>query len=245
MDRIDRLIYINGKVYTEEELLPMINYYIKHVILPTTIPELNKDVLKEILLKSTPNTIKNMCLVNKNLYLIGNSKQFWIEKFNQLPLPQVLPLSIKDWVKINQKMLFNYNLANKLVKNIIKYKRFTRFGCLETHVVKMTWLPKKIVDAVKKYNKSSLTTANFNIKNNQFEISLTFVYGEHDDIIASMDKMEFIKYLTLLFYYHGKEKDFQLGEIFDDDTWEDAFVFTYNELTVKEYNYIKKLFPTW
>ncbi len=231
----ENVIYVKGKGYTEEELFNMINYYTEHVTLPSKIPELNQDVMKEILIKSTPNTIKNMCLTNKNTNLICNSKQFWVEKFNQLPLPLSLPLSVNKWIKTYNKMLFNYNIANKLVDNIIKYKKFTRFAALETNIRKMTWFPKKIVDAVKKYKELPMGEI-FNIENNRFEIGLEFADGEQEDIIVSMDKMEFIKYLTLLFYYHGEENDFELVENRkDDDDVEDYIELFYKDLISGNY----------
>lgn len=83
------LIYIDDVGYTKEELRVMVNYYKKYV-LPSNIPGLNDDTLGEIMIHTTPDTLKSLCLTNKQAYKICLGSEFWQYKFTYDQLPQLV-----------------------------------------------------------------------------------------------------------------------------------------------------------
>lgn len=242
-----KLIYLEGNGYTKEELIKMVRYYHNHVIESSnehttfkestkspSIPELNNDVIKEIMLNATSNTIKNMCLTNKSAIQLCNNRQFWHDKFNHDSLPQLIvvkkhydkklviqsemkkiPQNAKQWILSYDKMLKSYHLADKLVTNIINTKRFTNFMTTE-NAKNMLWLPKSMLNVLK--NEPRKIYLYFAFKKKKYYLSLSARHiqeqydseSENDDVGDKIyvSKKEFIHYLTLLMYYINHNIDF-------------------------------------
>lgn len=83
-------IVIEGKDYTEDELIKMIQYYNQHIVIPSKVPPLIDDIWNEILLRCSTASIKNMCLTNQRLNRICQTVNFWKQKFERDVLPQLV-----------------------------------------------------------------------------------------------------------------------------------------------------------
>lgn len=238
-DKVENVksIYINNVAYTEEELIKMVNYYHEHVTNVSKIPKINNDIMKEILLRGTSNTIKNLCLTDTTYKKICSDNAFWHDKFEHDQLPQLviikthkhkghdlqiprtmkyLPKTINKWMIAYDKMLKSHNIAVKLVDNILDTKEFTEFTpVIDIHMA--LWLPKAMIDYVNNDDSHEINLY-FEITDDKFYLELiTSEEEDSEDENASslklqLSKTEFINYLTLLLYYQGDDEDFMLSD---------------------------------
>lgn len=216
--------------YTEDELIKMVNYYHRHVTNIVKIPQLNNDMMKEILLHSTSKIIKNLCLTNKVFKEFCNDKTFWYDKFDHDQLPQLviikkhehmghkltipkemkqLPKNINQWIMAYDKMTQCHNIAIKLIDNIIKEKIFTEFNAASSDVHMSLWLPKSMIDYVMNDDRHEILLY-FEITDNNFYLELITSEETSDSdedssrLKLKVSKKDFIMYLTLLFYQMKK-----------------------------------------
>ncbi len=216
------IVWLKGLSYTEDELVKMVNYYKDHTIIP---PKLNDDIYKEILLRSSPDAIKNLSLSNKNIYNICKNLNFWTDKFIYDNIPHLniihnheykgrilyvntkmkkLPNNVNKWIIAYRKMLKYHALALKLEYNIINNKKYKRFTW-DIDVSYMLWLPNNILDIIIRHYKRNDIDIFFSFENDNYYILLISVKEKKNVIISKniITQEEFIYYLTLLYYYHN------------------------------------------
>ena len=90
-----KIITVNNRNYSEEELIKIINYYESQH--PYVSPQdlFNQDMLYNIMLNSDIQDINQMCQLNIIANNICNSKMFWKEKLS-IDYPLIKPNST-DW----------------------------------------------------------------------------------------------------------------------------------------------------
>ena len=187
----DEILTIDGKNYTLQELRTMIEYYHDNVIKTTLIPQLNADMIKEIMLNATSTSIKTLCLTNTTAKQYCYNKDFWYEKFahDNLPLPIIssenkkiagkknIPKNMKhdsktpaDWIKAYQRMKLSNHGATRFINYIVSIAGpdnhvFDTFSYGDGRI-DMLWLPTTMVNEIFKYmeeNPARYLNLSFNI----------------------------------------------------------------------------------
>jgi hypothetical protein len=179
------------------------------------------------------------------LVIIKNHKD---NEGRDLVIPKMMkrgPKTIHDWIKAYDNMLSCNQLANKLVTNIIatdSFESFTPETSIE--ILDMLWLPlewtKHIVD-----NPNYEVLLWFDIETEigiKYYISIGFSQEEDEEDLSKrmeVSKVEFINYLTYLFYYHGHQEEFEITD-------QDDRRFSFKDLTTqKGTKHMKFYFPIW
>lgn len=251
----NELIYLEGTGYTKEELIKMVNYYHQHVTIPSQIPELNNDMMKEIMLNASSNTIKNLCLTNKVTNQICNDKIFWHDKFEHDQLPHLviikkhqdakgnslqipsnmkrLPTNVNKWLNAYDKMKRCNEMAIDFVDYILKNKKFTSFTAI-VFIHFSLWLPKNMIDFIVNDSQHEINLY-FEVKNNKFNMELIKQIEEDEideeyRVKMKLSQKEFIYYLTLLFYYEGDDEEFGIEEDEGDEIY-----YNFTDLKNKKY----------
>ena len=264
--KIEELIYLEGKAYTKEELIKMVNYYHEHVILPSMIPELNNDIIKEIMFNANAQTLKSLCLTNKAANQYCNDNNFWKDKFQHDHLPNLviikkhqakghkleipstmkrLPKNIKQWLNAYVLMFSSNQIAIKLVNNIISTNIFNYFQ-VNVDIQLALWLPKVMIDYIVNDDQHEIDLY-FEIKNNKFYLELITQMEEEDENTTALkievSRQEFINYLTMLLYYQGNDENFGLMEVEDEEN--DRYLHMKDFKGTKGTKHIKSFFSNW
>ncbi len=216
--------------YTEEEVKMMIRYYEINVIIPSKIPKLIPEMMKEIMLRADTNVIKQLCLTSKAFYKIG--KSFWEERFKFDSLPSLVliksnkdkngrklsinsnlrrkPKNIKKWSMAYNNMFEAHKMANYFVHNMITETSYTTFDITSTvEQSELLWLPDNFVYAINNCidEISVYFTVEFK-ENREYYLELLYVLeesnetSENKDIKFCISETEFIRYLSLYFHYY-------------------------------------------
>ena len=232
--------YINQEYYTEEELIKMIHYYKINVLEPSKIPPLNNDVMREIMLRMTSNSIKNMALVNKVTNHIALT--FWKDKLKFDNLPQLLttiPTTIGKHLEYYKDILFYNCSVIKLLNNIILTKTFTKFSTdfKGNSLLKFPTSITKHLDL----NERAFILFEITIdKDVQYYLQLNtfvdqFILKENIFDPIEFTRKEFILYLTTILYSNKDDHHFSLSSTGD------------KYILIKDFksNRIKRYFPNW
>lgn len=256
---METFITVNNTEYTVEFLLNAVKHYNEHLNKLNT-PPLNEDIWKEIMLRSTSNTLKNLCLAHKICHGIYTNMTFWKDKFAHDSLPPLIVMkkykvgnhhinvisSMNKLPKINEYILsynkmFSYRMiAIKFANNmqIAKKRILSYYQADIEYIGQALWLPRKMIKYVmdEKYNDCIL---GFGYKKKKFYMEMTkdveedeLSDEENKPIKKHLTKKEFIDYFTLMLYYESDYKYFDIGELTMDDL-------------LRSTKQAKKVFPHW
>ena len=105
---------------------------------------LNNDIIMEIMIRSTTNTIKSLCLTNKRIYSLGYNTLFRKNKYEYLLTNdyQVFEKShnLNQWLNNYKKMANCKNLAVQWIDYIMDSFEFNFFAAT-VDVPSLLWLP--------------------------------------------------------------------------------------------------------
>jgi hypothetical protein len=254
-----KMITVNNKQYSENDLAMMIQFYEQYHnnintnndIKDITQHEMNKDTWLNVLLQSDMDSLKTSCSLNKTTNNLCHSDYFWEMKFEHDNLPLIMskyPIMVNEWIKEYTKINNAYHAAYKFVNYIIKNKRkdfyIISFDEETYNLNKITWLPADINDMITKSIKDADRSLNFDVKN----LFITYMYthidnngdyaDDYTEISKSVTKENFIIYLSKMFYH------FPTITMYNDDGVGDEDIYlTYNELLDDQY--MKNIFKLW
>ena len=228
----NKKINLGGNRYTKTELITMVQFYRIH-----HLPPLNNDMIREIMLNASSDTIQNMRLMNKATYKMCD-KSFWVDKFQHDCLPWIDSPCFLEY----DKMLWSCQTAIKLLNNIQCFTPFTtNMSCHD-----FLWLPKPMVDYVTNdpdheiglyFNVESLELIT---QDDDYDSEKSETVNE-TNLIVKVTEQEWIRYLTLLLYHYYNHDGFMLI------SWKphakDKYL--YMEDLFNTTSHLKSYFPNW
>ncbi len=167
------------------------------------LPELNDDIIYEIMLNASIDVMKPLCLSNQSLHNICQSNDFWQKKlmYNSLPQLYKFPATMNEWIK-EYTTLFLYQ------RNIIKFinrmlELNVSYIICEGIVKNMIWYDFDIT------NKNALKITFF-IQDDYIGFLSTYQDVKSSKIIINRTHDQLINDFTLLLYY-SPDVDFGRG----------------------------------
>ena len=249
-------IAINNKMYTEDELIMMINFYVNYHLQNVNnahlnAQQMNKDTWLNVLLQSDMNSLKISCSLNKTTNNLCHSDYFWEMKFKYDGLPLIMdkyPIMINGWINEYTKISNAYHIVNKFVNYILTNRRedfyIISFDEETYDMNNIKWLTPKINEEISKSIDNADLSLYFNVKN----LTITFSYlhiNEDGDYSEDMtyikdivSKEDFIIYLTKMFYHFPK-----MAILNDTDIGFEDIYLTYNDLLNDRH--MKKILSGW
>jgi len=240
----DKIYVIRNKIYTEEQLIHIINFYEKYHY-NSLLPD---ELMYKILLESSVENLPNLCLINNKYKKICKSSNFWKLKFENDGLPFIIDVKhkkLRDIIAEYNKVKGAFDISNKLVDYILN-KKIGYFGRFlineEEHDVDWSRsLPKDLVDIIMKleihYDRSII----FNIKKLSINLSYTIDPNTSDESYETFDvelnRSEFVEYLTKLFYYNPNF----IIENYDSDDRDIYIEYKF----MNDSTYVRKQLPEW
>jgi len=242
----DKIYIIQNKIYSEEQLIHIINFYEKYHY-DSLLPD---ELMYKILLESSVENLHNLCLINNKYKKICKSDNFWKLKFENDGLPFIIDVKhkkLRDIISEYFKVKQAFDISNKLVDYILNKKKgyFKEFFVNSdmVDINKLYWLPEDLVDIIFESKNDIDRILIFNIEN----LSIDFEYlpvdpdtgdeaEDHEMFNAELNKSEFIEYLTKLLYYIP-------DYIFENyDTDEDIYI---EYKFMNDPIYVRKFLPEW
>lgn len=217
----------------------------KNIQILQSIPPLNYDMWKEIMLKSSTITLKNLCLANKLCHQIYTDKIFWQDKFHHDSLPLLdIKININKYVVEYSKMLKYRVIAVNIANNMINAKKLTRFFVQVKNISKMLWLPSWMIKPITtNYGMKIGLYFGIDTKDNKFYIEINKYICPCDGsklFNQYIDYTEFTDIITLLFYYESDDKYFNL----QDENTDGKGTIEMKDFT-EHTRMVKKYFPIW
>lgn len=260
---METLIAVDNNYYTVDFLLNAVKHY-KEFLSTANIPSLNDDIWKEIMLKSTSNTLKTLCLTHKVCYKIYINMNFWIDKFAHDSLPPLIvmkrykvgkhkihvPSSMRKLPEINKYVLaynkmFSYHaVARKFANNMMIAKKKCKlsvswFQVDIEYIDTSLWLPQIMIKYIMNDldNRSILA---FGYKEKKFYMQLNKDVEESEERLEKNKPLKmYISKQEFIYYFTLMlyyESDYEYFDIGD--------VLRVDDL-LRGTKKIKSIFPKW
>lgn len=207
----DKIYVIQNKIYSEEQLIHIINFYEQHHY-NSLLPD---ELMYKILLESSVDNLPNLGLINKKYKKICKSNNFWRLKFENDNLPFIIDVKhkklksiISEYFKVKQA----FDISSKLVDYVLERKKYHFKEFLvddeKVDINELDWLPLNLVSLISKTKNDMDRSLTFNVVNQSIDYQYIPIDPKTGDEADDYERLnieltifKFIEYLTKLFYY--------------------------------------------